>query len=116
MKIFAIGVNYKTAPVEIREKLAFSNDEYNNILKSLISLNCVYEICVLSTCNRVEIYGIADNEDELKTEILKTLSQLSSISEEILENHMFFYFDNSAIKHIFRVSASLDSMVIGGLK
>lgn len=113
MKIFAIGVNYKTAPVEIREKLAFSNDEYNNILKSLISLNCVYEICVLSTCNRVEIYGIADNEDELKTEILKTLSKLSSISEEILENHMFFYFDNSAIKHIFRVSASLDSMVIG---
>ena len=113
MKIFAIGVNYKTAPVEIREKLAFSNDEYNNILKSLISLNCVYEICVLSTCNRVEIYGIADNEDELKTQILKTLSKLSSISEEILENHMFFYFDNSAIKHIFRVSASLDSMVIG---
>ncbi|HIE59926.1 MAG TPA: glutamyl-tRNA reductase [Persephonella sp.] len=113
MKIFAIGVNYKTASVEIREKLAFSNDEYNNILKSLISLNCIYEVCVLSTCNRVEIYGITDNEEELKTEILKIFSELSSLPEEILEKHLFFYFDNTAIKHIFRVAASLDSMVIG---
>ena len=113
MKIFAIGVNYKTAPVEIREKLAFSNEEYNEILKALISLNSVYEVCVLSTCNRVEIYGITDNEEELKLEVLKALSSFSNIPEDVLEKHMFFYFDDKAIRHIFRVSASLDSMVIG---
>lgn len=113
MEIFSTGFNYKTAPVEIREKLAITESNYQSILEKLNSLDNVYEICVISTCNRVEFYGVFDGDESLKYEILKILSQYSSIPINILEKHVFFYTGRDAIRHIFRVSSSLDSMVIG---
>ena len=112
MNIFATGVNYKTAPVEIREKLALG-DNYKQILNQLLSLDSVFEICVLSTCNRVEFYGITDNPEKLKEELLSFLSKISNIDKKNLGRYIFFYTDKEAVKHIFKVSASLDSMVIG---
>ncbi|WP_028951022.1 glutamyl-tRNA reductase [Sulfurihydrogenibium subterraneum] len=113
MEIFSTGFNYKTAPVEIREKLAITESNYQSILEKLNSLNNIYEICVISTCNRVEFYGVFDGSESLKYEILKILSQFSSMSVNILEKYVFFYTGKDAIRHIFRVSSSLDSMVIG---
>ncbi len=113
MEIFSTGFNYKTAPVEIREKLAITEANYQSILENLNSLVNVYEICVISTCNRVEFYGVFDGNENLKHEILKVLSQHSGIPVNILEKYVFFYTGREAIKHIFRVSSSLDSMVIG---
>lgn len=90
MEIFSTGFNYKTAPVEIREKLAITESNYQSILEKLNSLDNVYEICVISTCNRVEFYGVFDGDESLKYEILKVLSQYSSIPINILEKHVFF--------------------------
>ena len=113
MHIFATGLNYKTSPVEIREKFSITANEYENIVEELLKLPPVYEICILSTCNRVEFYGITDNLEDLRKDIISKLSNKSKITEKELDKYMFFLYDTDAIKHIFKVSASLDSMVIG---
>ncbi|EEP59920.1 glutamyl-tRNA reductase [Sulfurihydrogenibium yellowstonense] len=114
MVIFSTGFNYKTAPVEIREKLAITENNYGSILEKLNSIEDVYEICVISTCNRVELYGVSnDNVEKVKEEILRILSQYSTVPVSTLKDYLFFYTNKEAIRHIFRVSSSLDSMVIG---
>ncbi|WP_297455088.1 glutamyl-tRNA reductase [Persephonella sp.] len=113
MEIFATGLNYKTAPVEIREKLAITEDMYPEILSKLNQIPTIYESCILSTCNRVEIYGITDDIQNSFNEILKILSSYSGIKIDELKKYVFLYIDKEAIKHIFSVSSSIDSMVIG---
>ena len=113
MEIFATGLNYKTAPVEVREKLAISEESYSDILERINRIPSIYECTVLSTCNRVEIYGISDNPDESYIDILKILSSYSGLKVEDLKKYIFLYKYKDAIKHIFQVSSSLDSMVIG---
>jgi len=113
MEIFATGLNYKTAPVGVREKLAISEGSYFEILEKINRVPSIYECTVLSTCNRVEIYGISDNVEESYIEILKILSSYSGLKVEELKKYIFLYRDKEAIKHIFQVSSSLDSMVIG---
>jgi glutamyl-tRNA reductase len=114
MVILSTGFNYKTAPVEIREKLAITENNYGLILEKLNSIEDIYEICVISTCNRVELYGVSnDNVEKVKEEILRILSQYSTVPVSTLKDYLFFYTNKEAIRHIFRVSSSLDSMVIG---
>jgi glutamyl-tRNA reductase len=113
MEIFAIGLNYKTAPVEIREKLSIKEEELQDVLNKLSENPYVYETCLLSTCNRVEVYGVTQNLKEAEEWILDIFSSISGIKKEHLKKHIFIYEGREAIKHIFRVSASLDSMVIG---
>jgi glutamyl-tRNA reductase len=114
MVIFSTGFNYKTAPVEIREKLAITENNYGLILEKLNSIEDIYEICVISTCNRVELYGVSNyNVEKVKEEILRILSQYSTVPVSTLKDYLFFYTNKEAIRHIFRVSSSLDSMVIG---
>ncbi|RMA96076.1 glutamyl-tRNA reductase [Hydrogenothermus marinus] len=113
MYIFAAGLNYKTAPVEIREKLAISQSEYNEVVGKLLKLNPVYEICILSTCNRVELYGVIDNKEEFEDKLIQAISEKANISEDEIRKYIFFYYEEKAIRHIFKVASSLDSMVIG---
>ena len=113
MEIFATGLNYKTAPVEIREKLAITEDMYPDILSKINQIPTIYESCILSTCNRVEIYGITDDIQTSYNEVLKIFSSYSGIKVDELKKYVFLYTDKEAIKHIFSVSSSIDSMVIG---
>ncbi len=113
MEIFATGLNYKTAPVEIREKFAITEEKYKEILDQVFQINSIYEVCIISTCNRVEIYGVADDTEETHDKVLKLFSKYSGIPVKKLSEYMFFYTGHEAIKHIFKVSSSLDSMVIG---
>ena len=113
MHIFAVGLNYKTSPVEVREKFAVDNEKYSLLINRLLKINPIYEICILSTCNRVEFYGITDNIQEFEEEVIRELSNNSGVSQHDLRKYLFFYYDSEAIRHIFKVSSSLDSMVIG---
>ncbi len=113
MIVFATGLNYKTAPVDIRERLSVPESSYQDLISRVYSLESILEVCILSTCNRVEIYGITDNVEETKEGLLNILSEFSGLDTKTIEKYMFFLTDTEAIKHIFRVSASLDSMVIG---
>src|ERR1700719_998550 len=109
MKLFAAGVSHKTAPVEVREQLAVQRNELVDLARTLKSFGLLDEIVLLSTCNRVEIYGTTQRTDS----DIKSLLQLFCCEPRDLEPHIYLYEDADAVRHLLRVAAGLDSMVIG---
>ena len=115
MSILLIGVNHKTAPVEIRERLAFNDEACSDGLRRLVDGDVVREGLIVSTCNRVEILSATAN-DQLEfgagrlTQFLDTTGHLPA---GFLEKHLYRHTDESAVRHLFRVASSLDSMVVG---
>ena len=114
MHIVTAGLNHKTAPIEIREGLAISNGDLSHVLASLKQLSTVEETMLLSTCNRVELYGAAKDIDAAIHELRQFLIQRNpTIAPEQLTQHLYFLSDDDAVRHLFRVASSLDSMVMG---
>ncbi|MEW6416689.1 MAG: glutamyl-tRNA reductase [Nitrospirota bacterium] len=113
MKVFVVGLNHKTADVDVREKLAFNGSKLEDGLIRFKKLPEVQEAMILSTCNRVELY--ANVSDTIKaSESIKTfLSEFHNINKGSLDNALYIYDNVNAVRHIFRVASSLDSMVIG---
>ena len=113
MSILLIGVNHKTAPVEIRERLAFNDEACANGLRQLVDGVVVSEGLIVSTCNRVEILG-AMSSDQLEFGAGRVEQFLSgSLPAGFLDKHLYRHTDEEAVRHLFRVASSLDSMVIG---
>ncbi len=113
MSILLIGVNHKTAPVEIRERLAFSDEACANGLRQLVDGVVVSEGLIVSTCNRVEILG-AMSSDQLEFGAGRVEQFLSaSLPAGFLDTHLYRHTDEEAVRHLFRVASSLDSMVVG---
>ncbi|HIO68993.1 MAG TPA: glutamyl-tRNA reductase [Nitrospirales bacterium] len=114
MHIVTAGLNHKTAPIEIREGLAISNGDLSDALASLKTLPAVEETMLLSTCNRVELYAVAKDIDAAIKELRQFLMQRNPASApEQLTQHLYFLSDDDAVRHLFRVASSLDSMVMG---
>ncbi len=113
MHLIVVGLNHKTAPVEVREAITFSQEEMGDAFRMLLSLASVSEAVILCTCNRVEIYAVTPEVHAGISEVKFFLSKYHSISPEVLENHLYTYSNEEAVLHLFRVSSSLDSMVIG---
>lgn len=112
-RIILIGLNHKTAPVNIRECLAFSQDETHNALGDLRAMAAVEEAMLFSTCNRVELLIIA-KETQNAVERAKTfLAQFKHLPLEDFESSLYLHRGEAAVRHVFRVGASLDSMVVG---
>ena len=109
MQLALVGLSHKTAPVEIRERLAFSNDALRSALASLVDRRAVNEAMILSTCNRVEV--VAESPDDRL--IRDFICEFHQISHDSVSTHLYSYRNVEAIRHVFRVTASLDSMVIG---
>ena len=106
MKLFVTGVNHKTAPVEVREKVAFPEHAIPGELDRLRSGSGVAEVLILSTCNRVEITVATDDDADPQ-------ATLDSLLVEARGAHVYRYEGRDAIRHLFRVAASLDAMVVG---
>ncbi len=109
MQLALVGLSHKTAPVEVRERLAFSNDALRSALTSLVDRRRVNEAMILSTCNRVEV--VAESPDDRL--IRDFICEFHQISHDSVSSHLYSYRNVDAIRHVFRVTASLDSMVIG---
>ncbi len=109
MDIFVLGANFKTAEVEVREKLIVSED----FLKKINQIEEINEIVFLSTCNRVEFYGVSPEPDKALSKLYRDLSSYSQIPIEKLKKYTYSYIGLNSIRHIFMVASSLDSMVIG---
>jgi len=109
-EIFATGVNFKTAPVEVREKLACKPEELPQILERIKTGSGVEEICILSTCNRVEIYAYTHSE-----ETIDVAESLFFKERGLLQTgkYLFRHRGDQAVFHVFKVASSLDSMVVG---
>lgn len=115
MSIVLVGINHKTAPVEVRELLAFSDEACAEGLPRLVDGDVVREGLIVSTCNRVEILSaIATDQIATGTERLtEFLDGARNLPPGFLTNHLYSHTDENAIRHIFRVASSLDSMVLG---
>ncbi|HEX7997983.1 MAG TPA: glutamyl-tRNA reductase [Pyrinomonadaceae bacterium] len=115
MSIILVGLNHKTAPVGVRERLAFTDEACAAGLRALVDGEVVREGLIVSTCNRVEVLTATEGErtaDQL-TRIVKFLSDARSIPSEDFSNHLYHHEDDAAVRHVFRVASSLDSMVVG---
>ena len=110
MNLIVIGVNHQTAPVEVREQFAISEARLPEAVKILASHPEVEEAMIVSTCNRVEL--VARTKDS-QSDIRDCMRQLYGIDPTPHRKHLYEYRDRDAIRHVFRVASSLDSMVVG---
>jgi len=113
MNIIALGINHKMAPVEVRERLALDREKARGLFDLLAKDDCIYEFVLLSTCNRVEIYAGVEDCNKGMFALKSGLASLPSFPAEGLDKYLYAYSDRDAVRHLFRVSSSLDSMVVG---
>jgi glutamyl-tRNA reductase len=113
MKLLTTGVSHKTAPVEVRECLAFREETLASALADLRSRTGVAEAVILSTCNRVEITLTTDDATDPRLVVDSFLADHKSVSSDSIGPHLYRHEGQDAIHHMFRVAASLDSMVVG---
>ncbi|MGH9967057.1 MAG: glutamyl-tRNA reductase [Pyrinomonadaceae bacterium] len=115
MSIVLVGVNHKTAPVEVRELLAFSKEACAAGLRSLVDGEVVREGLIVSTCNRVEVLIATASEQigESGKRIADFLTRARSLPPDLVLDYLYSHNDEEAVRHIFRVASSLDSMVVG---
>ncbi len=113
MKLLVAGVSHKTAPVEVRERLAFVESSLPAALRDLTSRQGIVEALLLSTCNRVEIVLAADDTVDPAATVSAFLQESRGITPEALGPSLYQHEGRDAIHHLFRVASSLDSMVVG---
>src|SRR5210317_1467086 len=112
-EILLIGINHKTAPVELRECIAFTEDESESALRALSLKSHIREVLLFSTCNRVEVLVVTANKAEAIDATKDYIAEANKIPREEFEDSLYIYKGDEAVRHIFRVASSLDSMVVG---
>ncbi|KAM7470565.1 hypothetical protein LguiA_008748 [Lonicera macranthoides] len=111
--IMVIGLNIHTAPVDIREKLFIPEAQWPQAIGELCALNHIEEAAVLSTCNRMEIYVVSLSQHRGVKEVTEWMSKISGVSISEISQHRFLLYNKDATRHLFEVSAGLDSLVLG---
>ncbi len=113
MTLLALGINHKTAPVALRERVAFTPDTLDQALNSLLSQPMVQSGVVLSTCNRTELYLSVEQQADLQEKLVEWLCTYHDLREEDVRNSLYWHQDNAAVSHLMRVASGLDSLVLG---
>ncbi len=116
MQLVVLGLNHKTAPVDIREAYSFSEEEVKQSLEHLYEHDDIAETVILSTCNRTEIYAVLEeamSQEEARAHMLALVGHLKETDITVHEEYFFFYEGEEALNHLFTVASSLDSLVIG---
>ncbi|MCM2531492.1 glutamyl-tRNA reductase [Neobacillus pocheonensis] len=113
MHILVIGLNYKTAPVEIRERLTFNESDLMDAIKKLNTKKSILENIILSTCNRTEIYAVVDQLHTGRYYIKEFLSEWFGLEQAEFAPYLFVYEEDGAVDHLFNVTCGLHSMVLG---
>ena len=111
--VFVAGMNHRSAPIEVREQLALEEDKLRGILADLTDRGLCAEVMILSTCNRVEVYGLADVPGEARAAAFRGLGAARGVSLQQIETLLYSKTEDEAVLHAFRVAASLDSMILG---
>ncbi len=112
MRLFTVGVSHRTTPIELRERVDFARAGLEPALAGLAARNIVREMVVLSTCNRAEIYAAAENEDAIEA-VAAFFSDYHQVQPDALREHLYVRKGAEATRHLFRVAAGLDSLVVG---
>src|SRR6266702_4400075 len=110
MSLVLLGVNHKTAPIELRERIAIAPHMQREATQALAAMPGVTEAMIVSTCNRVELLAWLEAPS---VDLQQFLNQYFSLESNVLRPHIYEYRGREAVRHLFRVAASLDSMVVG---
>jgi glutamyl-tRNA reductase len=114
MEIVLVGLNHRTAPVEVRERLSFTTEQARRAADELRSRGILEETLVLSTCNRSEVYGVPPEAlHDCAPGLSSFLSEFHSVRPDVLNGALYHHYDREAVRHLFRVSAGLDSLLLG---
>lgn len=113
MHIISVGLNYRTAPVEVREKFSFAEKELPEALSALMETKSIMECVIVATCNRTEMYAVVDRHQLCGHYIRSFMEKWFRLPRDQFTNHLYMYEDEAAIRHLFKVTSGLDSMVIG---
>lgn len=113
LNIVLLGLNHKTANVELRERLAFSKDEVSSALKTLKKNSVINEVVLVSTCNRVEVLTTAENKQDAAGVVETFISEFKNIPITEFKKAIYLHEGKEAVRHIFQVASSLDSMMVG---
>jgi glutamyl-tRNA reductase len=114
MEIVLVGLNHRTAPVEVRERVSFTAEQARRAASELRSRGILEETLVLSTCNRSEVYGVPpETAHECAPGLSSFLSEFHEIRPDLLSVSLYHHYDRHAVRHLFRVSTGLDSMLLG---
>ncbi len=112
MQFIVLGLNHKTAPINVRESVAFTREEIVDALGHLYEYENIVEGLILSTCNRMEVYAVVEDDCSYKETLLHMLSKMTK-STHLKKDYFYFYQGREAMEHLFRVASSLDSLVVG---
>lgn len=111
MSLLALGLNHRTAPVDVRERVAFASTDLDVALRDLLDHGGAYEAAILSTCNRTELYcGLKDTDEQ---RIIRWLGDYHMLRTAELRPYLYQHLEQGAVRHILRVAAGLDSLVLG---
>lgn len=113
MTLLALGINHKTAPVSLRERVTFSLESIDQALASLLQQPLVQGGVVLSTCNRTELYLSVEQQDNLHEQLIAWLCNYHKLSQEEVRKSLYWHHGNDAVSHLMRVASGLDSLVLG---
>jgi glutamyl-tRNA reductase len=114
MEIVLVGLNHRTAPVEVRERVSFTVEQARRAAAELRTRGILEETLVLSTCNRSEVYGVPPETSHESARGLSTfLSEFHEVRLDVLGVSLYHHYDREAVRHLFRVAAGLDSMMLG---
>jgi glutamyl-tRNA reductase len=111
--VFVAGLSHRTAPIELREQLAIEEDKLREVLADVAGRGVCSELMILSTCNRVEVYGVAEVPGEARGAVFRRMGAQRGLDFQALEPLLYTKTGADAVLHAFRVAASLDSMVLG---
>src|SRR3989454_9793518 len=114
MEIVLVGLNPRTAPIEVRERVSFTAEQTRRAAEELRARGILEETLVLSTCNRSEVYGVPpESSHECAPGLSTFLSEFHSVRHDVLSVSLYHHYDQEAVRHLFRVAAGLDSMLLG---
>ena len=114
MEIVLVGLNHRTAPLEVRERVSFTAEQAQRAADELRARGLLAETLVLSTCNRSEVYGVPPEAmHESAPGLSSFLSEFHAVKHDVLSVSLYHHYDQHAVRHLFRVSAGLDSMMLG---
>jgi glutamyl-tRNA reductase len=111
--VFVVGANYRSAPLELLERLAIDAERRPKALASLLDLEHVHEAVVVSTCNRVEVYVAISRFHGAAADVRRFLAAFNGLGLEEFTDHLYDYYEERAVQHLFAVAAGVDSMVVG---
>ncbi|GAB7215579.1 hypothetical protein OS42_21900 [Dickeya oryzae] len=113
MTLLALGINHKTAPVSLRERVAFSPDRQGQALHSLLQQPLVQGGVLLSTCNRTELYLSVEEQDNRHEQLIAWLCDYHQLNPDDIRKNLYWHEGNAAVSHLMRVASGLDSLVLG---